>query len=67
MTYISTSQGLNKNHVVSDLQQKQVLSYLEGHADSEFCVDASSDDKNVLSCLEWRMRGFSIGICQDLS
>ena len=46
---VSASRGISKNLIVWDLQQKCVLSYLEGHPNSVFCVDISYDDKNVIS------------------
>ena len=46
---ISASQGIYKNLIVWDLKLKCELSYLEGHLKSVFCVDVTSDDKNLIS------------------
>ena len=46
---VSSSRGPSKNLIVWDLQQKRVISYLEGHKNSVCCVDISFDDNNAIS------------------
>ena len=46
---MSSSKGNKKNLIVWDLQQRCVLSILNGHRDSVFCIDISADGSNAIS------------------
>lgn len=66
---VSVLEGQNKNLILWDLQQKQALSYLDGHNNSVYCVDVSSDDNFAISgdrdsrVLYWDLVGMKL-VCE---